>query len=84
MFKSPGMTSNLTKFLELSKETEDVITQIFLSKWNVHREIKCAKTKDVYCESKQEFQKHEPRENLNIGQYGCCAHQCSVAVLKKV
>ena len=32
MFKSPGMTSNLTKFLELSKETEDVITQIFLSK----------------------------------------------------
>jgi len=27
-----GMTSNLTKFLELSKETEDVITQIFLSK----------------------------------------------------
>ena len=32
MFKSPGMMSNLTKFLELSKETEDVITQIFLSK----------------------------------------------------
>ena len=78
MFKSPGMTSNLTKFLELSKETEDVITQIFLSKWNVHREKKCAKTKDVYCESKQEFQKHEPRENLNIGQCWRCAHQCSV------
>ena len=32
MSKSPGMTRNLTKFLELSKETEDVITQIFLSK----------------------------------------------------
>ena len=85
MFKSPGMMSNLTKFLELSKETEDVITQIFLSKWNVQRKIKCDKTKDFYWQSKQEFQKMSLVKILILGNVGVVPFSAVyVAVLVKV